>query len=281
MSFLLSISNHSSRVRVLNVSVNACAISGRFTGVVFVRNEILAAERAAQVGEEPRLDRRDGNVFVVLGQIDIVVRNPAVVYRLTAPGHFPVCEKCRERLRQQREAAVHHRDVDVLPTPGLVARNQRREHSDRSMHPATGIVRDHVVRDSRRLAGPSEHRQHARGRDVIDVVADQVTIRPGLSETRDRTIDQPWIARRKFLVIDSEPLGDARPVFLDDNVRALSEPAVDFFARAALEIDSDRLLVARQRVVGRAVEAVARRDAYRQRPLAARVSRWEAPAPQS
>src|SRR5580704_11078025 len=35
-----------------------------FAGVVLVRNEILAAERAAQVGEEPRLDRRDGNIFV-------------------------------------------------------------------------------------------------------------------------------------------------------------------------------------------------------------------------
>src|SRR5271168_1596573 len=32
-------------------------------GIVFVRNKILAAERATQIGEEPRLDRRDGSVF--------------------------------------------------------------------------------------------------------------------------------------------------------------------------------------------------------------------------
>src|SRR5208282_1726902 len=74
----------------------------------------------------------------------------------------------------------------------------------------------------------------------------------------DGAIDQPRVARRELLVVDPEPLGDAWPVFLDDNVGVPGEAKVDFLARSALEIDPDRLLVAAKRVVRRAAEAVDR-----------------------
>src|SRR5258708_23176970 len=80
---------------------------------------------------------------------------------------------------------------------------------------------------------------------------------PGLSEAGDSEIDQPRVARREFLVVDAQPLGDARSVFLDDHVGALREPAINFLARPALQIDPDRFLVAGERVVRRAIEAVA------------------------
>src|SRR5208337_1860657 len=86
----------------------------------------------------------------------------------------------------------------------------------------------------------------------------QIAIRPGLSKAGDGAIDQPRVARRELLVVDPEPLGDAWPVFLDDNVGVPGEAKVDFLARSALEIDPDRLLVAAKRVVRRAAEAVDR-----------------------
>ncbi len=89
-------------------------------------------------------------------------------------------------------------------------------------------------------------------------MTDQIAIRPGLPEAGDCAIDQSRVARRESLVVDAEPLGDAGTVFLDDHVGALREARVNFLARAALEIDPDRFLVACERVVRRAVEALAR-----------------------
>src|SRR5215469_10621142 len=110
------------------------------------------------------------------------------------------------------------------------------------------------MRNRGRLSGASEQRQHAGGCNVVDVVADEIAIRPGLPEARYGAIDQPRVARREFLVVDAEPLGDAGPVFLDDHVGVICEPQIDFLAGAALQINPDRFLVARQRVVRRTAE---------------------------
>src|SRR5258708_10755030 len=110
------------------------------------------------------------------------------------------------------------------------------------MHPAACVVSYNIVRNRRRLAGTPEERENPCGPDIVEIMPDQVAIRTGLPEARDRAIDQARVARREFLVIDSEPLGDARPVFLDDHVGALSEPIVNFFAGAALQVNANRFL---------------------------------------
>ena len=114
---------------------DACDL-GALARIEFVRNEILAAERAAQVGEEPRLDRRDRNVFVVLGQIDVVVRDAAVDYRLAALRQFagwrkrsrtpaPAARGCRPSSRYRRTARA--RSGCARPAP----RARRSRHASR------------------------------------------------------------------------------------------------------------------------------------------------------
>src|SRR5580658_3519053 len=228
---------------------------GALGGIEFVRDEILAAQRAAQVREEPRLDGTDGDELAVEGRIDVVVGDAAVEHGLAALGELAVGEEAGERLREERQRPVHHRDVDVLTVSGLRARHQRREHADRAVHAAAGVIGDDVVRDGGRLAGAAQEREHAGGRDVVEIVADHVAIGAVLAVAGDRAVNDLGVAQADAVVVDAQALGDAGTILLDDHVGARGEAGIDFAARPALEIEADGLLVAIERVEGIAAEA--------------------------
>src|SRR5208282_5241958 len=223
-------------------------------GVEFVRDQILASQRAAQVREEPRLDGADRDDLAVLGLVDVVVGNRAVEAGLAAYGQPAVGKEAGERLRHQGERTIHHRDVDKLPTPCLLASDQCGQNSNCSVHSAAGVIRDEIVRNRRQLPGTPENGKHTSGRDVVQVVAHEVAVRAVLSVASNRAVDDFRAADRERLVVDSQPLGDAGTILLYDHIGALRETKKDLPAGTALQVQRDRFLVAVKRVEWRPAE---------------------------
>ncbi len=76
-----------------------------------------------------------------------------------------------------------------------------------------------------------------------------------LAVASDRAMDVAGIADGKGFVVDSQPLGDAGPEFLDHYVAALMQAQKDLLAGGRFEIEPERLLVAPQRVERGALKA--------------------------
>ena len=187
--------------------------------------------------------------LLVLGQIEVVIGRRAVERGCAAPRNPSLAEMIGERLRDQQHRPVQHRDIHVLSAAGLMAREQRREHADRRVQPTARVVGEQVLRNRRRLVLAPDHRERARLRDIVEVVTDEVAIRPGLAEAGHRAIDQPRVARREHREVDPKPLGDAGAELLDHHVGALRQAQEDLAPCPALEIEPDRFLVPPKRVV--------------------------------
>ena len=92
-----SVATQSSRSRVANAARKSARISSCDVVVVLVLDPLLAAERAAQVGEELRLDRADREPLAVAAGVDVVTGVAAgeeVVARARAPRRSRGTRRC-------------------------------------------------------------------------------------------------------------------------------------------------------------------------------------------
>ena len=179
----------------------------------------------------------------------------------------PVADARRDLARHQvvhrlvREVGhlnVEQREVDVLATPGGVARLQRGQHGDGcvlSGHdvghrdaglqwPATG----HLVR----FAGDAHQPAHALYQEVV---ARAFAIGAGLSEAGDRAVDQPRACRGERRVVEAVLREPADLVVLEQDVGLRGELTRDGPAFLGRDVQGDRLLAA---VGGQEVRRLAR-----------------------
>ena len=72
-------------------------------------------------------------------------------------------------------------------------------------------------------AGPTEVRERAGERDVVDVVAGRVRERPVLAPAGHAAVHEPRVAGEARVGADAEPLGHAGPEALDQRVGLLDQ----------------------------------------------------------
>ena len=63
-----------------------------------------------------------------------------------------------------------------------------------------------------------------------------VSVRAILAETRQRTINEPWINGLHGIVTNSQPVGDSRPEILNQNIGAVGQFFSLFAARIGLQV---------------------------------------------
>ena len=156
-------------------------------------------------------------------------------------------EAARPRAVERREherGTVDHRRVDDLPSAGASALDQRARDPEREQHPAAGEVAEHVDRRRRLLAGAAQRLERARQRDVVDVVAGGLRVRPVLTPAGQPPVHELRVAGARDVGPDAEPLGDAGPEHLEEGVGLLHQPQQRLDAVGLLQIDGDGLLAA-------------------------------------
>ena len=228
-------------------------------GVVLVlqRDQVLPVDGGAEVGEELRLDGAQAEPAIVGGAVDVVVGRATVEHVAARREVRADGEVRRHGRRQQRQHAVRHRDVDVLPTPGRLPRDDGRARI------AKAAIRPPPAKSASRLrgmagrAGPSEPGALAAGggeragrRDVVDVVADVGRVGAGLPVAAQRAVDQARVAGRQGVVVDAQALDHAGAEALQHDVGLIGEAVEDLAGGVGLEVEGQRSLIAAQRGVG-------------------------------
>src|SRR4029077_4301070 len=124
---------------------------------------------------------------------------------------------------QNPELTLEHRDVEELPSSRLLPRVQRREDTERGVHPRRDVRDRHPRTDaaSAWLAGDAHH--PALGlHDEVECGA--IAIRSVLPEAGDRAVDDAGPALARTLVVDAEPGDGADPQVLEHDVGAIEQP---------------------------------------------------------
>ena len=122
-------------------------------------------------------------------------------------------------------AAVDHRRVDDLPLARRRALDERGEDAHHHERAAAAEVGEQVDRRHRRAALGADVPQHARDREVVDVVADVGGERTVLAPAGHARVDEPRVARPARVGPDAEPFGDAGPEALEQHVGLLAQRA--------------------------------------------------------
>ena len=133
---------------------------------------------------------------------------------------------------------VEHRHVDVLPTPGLAAQQQRGQQADQPVQrrPATSAVETIWSNGARavhlRLAGdqPGLGVHHRRVRRLD-------RLRSVLAEPGDRQHHEPRVAGRQVLPVEVEPAQHAGAEVLDDDIGGCGEVGDERRAAGRVEVD--------------------------------------------
>ena len=128
------------------------------------------------------------------------------------------------------------------------------DETERHEHPAAAEVADEVDRRRRLAAGPTEVRERAGERDVVDVVTGGLRHRTVLAPSGHPPVDELGIAGEALVGTEAEALGDAGPVALDERVGLLDETQHELDALGVLEVDTDRPPPAVHRLEVRLVE---------------------------
>lgn len=125
------------------------------------------------------------------------------------------------------------------------------EDADDEVQRAARVVPEQVGRDGGRLVRLPDHGEGAGEGDVGDVVPGPLGQRTVLAPACHPPVDEAWIARQAGVGADPQPLRDARPVALDQDVGASGQVQDRVRAALGLEVDEDGALVAVGEVVGR------------------------------
>ncbi len=216
------------------------------------------SDRGVERDPEFWLERADREPAIVGGAIHAVAREPAV-QRLDAARGMRAAIHVAELGGEQRERALGHRDVEVRAAAGALASEQRAEDRGRAPQRAAGEIRDLHAGHRGRPSGGTAHREHARERDVIEIVAGAMRVRPGLAVAADRAHDDLRVLRRQRRVAEAELVHHAGTKALDDDVGALDHRQQRVALRRHLEIERERALAAVDREVACGHAALARR----------------------
>jgi hypothetical protein len=136
--------------------------------------------------------------------------------------------------------AVDDRRVHDLSLSGGLRMVQRGQDAHQQVHRAAAEVAQQVHRHLRRAAGPADGRQRPGQRNVVDVVPGRRRTRPRLAPAGHPRVDQTRVAAHRGLRPHAEPLGDTRPVRLDQHVGLLREAQHGLGALGVLEVDHQR-----------------------------------------
>ena len=106
------------------------------------------------------------------------------------------------------------------PSPDRAALDERGEDAHHDERAAAAEVGEQVDRRDRRVTLGAEVPQHARDREVVDVVADVARERAVLAPPGHARVDEPRVARPARVGPDAEPFGDAGPEAFEQHVGA-------------------------------------------------------------
>ena len=123
-----------------------------------------------------------------------------------------------ERVLEDRELTVEHRDVDHRPRTGVAPREERTRDAD-GEEQARGDVADRDTDPRRRLIGVAGEAQDPAHRLGDHVERRALAQWAGVPEAGHRGIDEPRPARVERRPAVAEPLERARPEVLDQDVR--------------------------------------------------------------
>ena len=169
-------------------------------------------------------------------------------------------------MREPRQRAVGHRDVDELALAGAVALAQRDEDPDRGHQRPAAEVGDLARGLHRRpvaLAGQAEQPDEP---EVVHVVAGAVAVGAVLPVAGDRAVDEPGVLLAQPLVADAEAVHHAGAEALHQHVGLAHEPQQHLAPLLALEVEADRALVAVEREEQRGAGALLGALVARRRP---------------
>ena len=135
--------------------------------------------------------------------------------RAQAPRNLAGVDEAGDRIFEQGELALKHRDVQILAEAALLPLVQGTQDADREIQ-ARRKITDRVPHSNRGaiwLAGDA----HQAGNGLDDAVhAGPGCPGAGLPEASARGVHQARVAGRECLVAEPEPLGNARGGFSDD-----------------------------------------------------------------
>ncbi len=150
---------------------------------------LLAAELAAEVGEELRLDRADRDPAAVPAGVHVVAGEAAgqqVVPRGRDRARREVLVQVQ---RHQGQHAVRHRDVEVRADTVGRPGHQCRQDRDHRVHPAARTVADRGAGQRRPAVGVAARAvEVAADREVVEVVAGPLRVRTVLAVARGRAV---------------------------------------------------------------------------------------------
>ena len=145
---------------------------------------------------------------------------------------------------EHERGALDHRRVDDLPRAGASTLEQRARDPEREQHPAAGEVAEHVDRRRRLLPGAAQRLERARQRDVVDVVAGGLRVRPVLTPAGQPPVHELRVAGERDVGPDAQPFRHAGPEHLEEGVGLLQQPQQCLDAVGLLQVDGDGLLAA-------------------------------------
>ncbi len=144
------------------------------------------------------------------------------------------------RHHHQQRGPVDHRRVDDLTEAGRLRLEQRAHHAESEQHSAAAEVADQIERRDRCLTLPTDRVQRAGERNVVDVVAGAAGIGAVLAPAGHPPVDEPGIASEADIGADTEPLGHAWTVTLDEGVRGVGEREHRGHPGRILQVDGHR-----------------------------------------
>ena len=211
--------------------------------------KVRPSDRAAQSLEELVVVRAD--VEVAVRRAHGLIRRGEPMRGAEWPGgltRHPVLGglPCGERHR-----GLEERGVDELPESRALAVFERAQNPVGGEEPGAEVGQRHAGLGRRVLVpGHADDPAHALGDQVIAAAR---RVRPRAAEPAHRAIDEPRVHRGERLVPEAQPLGHARPVILDEDVRGLREALDDLDTFGRLEVDREPALAPVHRHESRAV----------------------------
>ncbi len=216
-----SASTHSSRVRVAKAAANAARMAGCAVVLELVAGELGAAQRARTGWRRtwPRSRPRPptcrrlravGAVAGVAAREDVVARAGS---RHRAPAaRRPAATSATARPRPPTRRGRRPGPIAARPASAAVMA------SAACMPPAAASATVAPGSGGAAVDPRRAHGQVAADGEVVDVVARPLRRRAVLAVAAGRAVDDPGIARRHGGVADAQPVDDAGPEALDDDV---------------------------------------------------------------
>ena len=123
--------------------------------------------------------------------------------------------------------------------------HERGEDRHHGVHAAAGAVGHGRAGDGRLVVGrPLGAVEEAADRQVVEIVAGPLRVRPVLAEAGRRAVDDPGVVLAHGVEADAEPIDDAGAEALDDDVGARGEAQERVPAFGRLEVEEHALHLA-------------------------------------